>query len=223
MRKIRTFLMVTAMVAVASLWGMVTPERASAFTMFFEYSGASDNVTVKNSATASGYITFADSLPNSPTNSTATYDKSNGTFGSILALSITVKGATGGVGDGTFTAANYSKFFWDSGGGSVKMFSAPDNMMDQFVEYSFNGSDFAYTFGDPDGGGGDFGLWKSGGNAPTYHDYFMLTTAAGDEMYLVSLTTTPEPGTLLLLCVGLIGFALFRMRKMDGEGGLVAA
>lgn len=213
--------MVTAMVAVAALWGMVAPDSASAFTMFFEYS--SNGV---GNASASGYITFADPLPNSPSNHSIIFDKSSGTFGSILGMSITVKGSTGGVGDGTFTLANYSKFVWDSGGGTVPLQSAPGNMIGQFVEYSFNGSDYAYTFGDLDGTGGNFGLYKdptTGGLAPTYHDYFMLTTAAGDEMFLTTLTTTPEPGTILLLCVGLVGFALFRQRQMNDEGGLLAA
>lgn len=218
MNRLKTFLLITALTVMASFWGAAGPDTASATTLLFEYSAFGSGTS-----TASGYITFSNILPNP---GSVSYSRALGTFGAVLDLSITVDDGHGN--KKTFTEADYKKFVWDTGGGTLDM-SWPTNMIGQFVTYMYNGEEFGYSFGtlDSSGGYGDFSLYANTANngpnsAPDFYDFFMLEYN-GDLMFLTSLVATPEPATLLLLCVGLAGFALFRMRRTNGEGGCLAA
>jgi hypothetical protein len=175
--------------ALMAILALVAPiSHAGLITFDLSYTG------IQNSASANGTITFDDAvLPNI------------GDFGNVssaalgvTAFSITVAGASSG--NGTFGLPHVTNWIW-------RLF-APLNLTAELVgqsgfqDFNWCGFDFTGCMAPAPGGIAPFTLRA---NAET-----------GDILQLVSMrqaTTVPEPATLALISLGLLGFAGLRRRK----------
>ena len=195
---------VTALVGLVLLSVMAEAAMAIPLTFDFLYSGAPNG----NSATASGYITFKDGLPQNPTvGSTSYYFGAN----DMLAFSMIVSGASSG--NGTYSIGNFSQIYWSTNGATLDLTS-------QLVGQTVSPGHLWGTGGDSLAG--DFNVFGSTPSAPYGTYYFQLTTngGAGDMMNLTSFapqggSAVPEPGTIFLMCGGLLGFAVFGKIRMN--------
>jgi len=181
---------------IAGLLLLVTTAYAHTFQTYdLAWSGA----TFGNNATATGQITL--DLTTLPNPAAQGYDLSNDT----ASLTVTVVGASSG--NGTWTKADLGFTFWWTGGVAL-------NMNQQLVGQATLGN----PWGTPDGNSGDFNLFFNN-NGPSGTFYFTLTTDGGtqDPMLLTSfapVSSTPEPGTLIMLGTGVLGLAGTLRRKL---------
>jgi hypothetical protein len=177
-----------ALMAILALAAPIS--HAGLITFDLSYSG------IQNSASANGTITFDDTvLPNIG----ALGNVSSAVLG-VTAFSITVADATSG--NGTFGLPHVTNWIW--------RVSAPLNLTAELVgqsgfeDFNWCGFDFTGCTAPAPGGVAPFTLRA---NAET-----------GDVLRLVSMrqaTTVPEPATLALISLGLLGIAGRRRRKLN--------
>ena len=182
-------------------FNLLPAANAAVITQYFTFSGAGKNVLVKNSAVATGSISF----------DTDIYDAGNQLlFNDIQTLTVTVKGATSG--NGTFTKADFENIFFSS---STGFDWTQPNLIGQ------------NTWGP--GGDGMFSFVSvGGGSGPNAYSMFEMGTNGGfgDQMELTSLTSTapapapvPEPETYMLLAVASAALAYTRRRNNKQQQG----
>jgi hypothetical protein len=233
-------LLITALL----LFVTAAPALALPYTFEFTFSGAAFNPTVDpgplktvNDAVAKGYISIESSAIVNP--GYKEFDRGNDTFGAILDLYVTVTNTTNGLGNGTFTLANFTKVIFDTGSFSLTPLDLTKPLFDQVV---YNDGSKEYTWGQyvgvdgsdpPRSFTGDFEIFASDGTllpystGPTGSSPFVLATNNGvlgpnnefpDGIQLTSFSMVPEPSTFTLLCLslGVVGFARKRMPKLFG-------
>lgn len=204
LKLLRSAALALSLVLVGLLGSLSTARADLMRTYALAWSGAS----FSNSARATGRITLdLTTLPN------PTLSSSVDMYGSITSLSVTVTGAS--VGNGTWTLADLPT----SGGPATNWWTAGAalDMNTQLLGQATSGN----AWGTPDGSSGDFNLFFSPVGAPLGTFYFTLTTrgtdnSLGDSMLLTSfapVTSVPEPGSLSLLALGLVGLAGITARR----------
>jgi hypothetical protein len=186
--------------------GLLSLAPAAYADSFQAYNLAWSGSSFGNSASAAGQITL--DLTTLPNPGGPAFDLYN----EIQSLTVTVSGA--GLGDGTWTKADLGPnsalgtyTYWWTGGGAL-------NLGTELVgQPTVDGG----PWGTPDGNSGDFNLFFNG-SGPLGTFYFTLTTdgGTGDSLLLTEFapTSTPEPGTLMLLASGLAGLAGAVRRKL---------
>ena len=212
-----------------SLLSLAAPALAGPISFAFTFSGA-DYTPGPNSALAKGTITFDSSKLGNPNrnvwdvSSGFVYSSGTAPYGTnipglVTALNVTVTGSSGGVGDGTFTLADYEAMVFDTSSTALNLgkeligqpTSSPTNKTwgeDDTIPSS-NPAAF-YT--------GDFQIFSlSASFAPSGAYPFQLATYGGDYMQLVSFAPVkndiPEPSTLLLVGLGLGVLAFAKKNK----------
>jgi len=187
-------------IALLVLAGLITSTvTANAVTTFnIKYSGASFG----NNASAVGTITLNDSVL---TQLNPNYNTS------VVGLSLTISGASSG--NGTFTASDFSSWYWNTAGTSLDY---SKDLVGQTLQNGGKWGDnpiLSTTFG-------DFNLFASGNNqnAPIGTWFFTLTTNghSGDQMKLTNFTSgtpVPEPSTYGLIGLGALGVAFVARRR----------
>src|SRR5215471_5147238 len=196
----KTLLKGAVLVVAAMFLFAATPAQAIPITFDAVWSGASYG----NNATASGVITLESTLLPNP--------GSTGNFSAVVAMSITVTGASSG--NGTFTRTDFIAFGWNTNGATL-------DLTQQLVGQPTSGSPFGtHTPPPTNPNSGDFNfLGVRGGSGPTGTWFFRLTTngGTGDNMVLTSLRqsqSVPEPAILTMLAVGGVGLlGLVRRRR----------
>jgi hypothetical protein len=167
-----------------------------------DWSGAAE---FANTAVATGQIGLdLDLIPNPGTVGFSTLPPY------VTSLTVTISGASSG--NGTFGLADFSNWYFDTGGATL-------DFSQELVGQSTPGGPWA---GVTDPGAGDFNLFGATPGAPNGSWYFTLTTnnGQGDSMGLTSfrpadleVEPVPEPGTWALLGTGIVAFAVKRYRR----------
>lgn len=186
--------------AVAVAISLVGSACAEAVTFDIQASGLSFG----NQATATGFITLDTTVlptvavepvlvPLSPT---------------VSNLELTVTGSAEG-GNGMFGLNDFSSiYFWAP--------SALDLSQQLIGQVLLNGCTYGTSTGAcGEGNGGDFNLFAANSTAPNGTYYFQLTTASGDNLLITSLApqvAVPEPATVALVGLGLLGFLASRRK-----------
>lgn len=179
---------------------VVSAGRANAqiVTLDLQWSGASFG----NSASATGTITIDESLMNNPGFSVTTF---------VTDFSITVTGASAG--NGTFTLADFSSIFLNTGGGTL-----------DFTQDLIGQPTPGLPWGP--GGAGDFNFFNSNALAPSGFVIFQIRpSGSSDILQLTSFapSAVPEPSTFAMLAIGAIGgIAYYRRRKRQAAPTLAA-
>jgi hypothetical protein len=158
-----------------------------------------------NQATATGFITFDAAVLPSIGEELVPVPLSP----AVSNLGLTVAGSAEG-GNGTFGLGDFESFyFWTP--------SALDLSQQLIGQVLSNGCTYGTSTGEcGEGQGGDFNLFAAGSAAPNGTFYFQLTTASGDNLLITSLVqqaAVPEPATVALVGLGLLGFVASRRKR----------
>jgi hypothetical protein len=172
---------------------------SAANAMPLSYDLAWSGAELGNSAMATGMITIDDTVLPNP----GVASGSPAAVG-VTAFMITISGASAG--NGTFTLGDFSRFIWDTGGGTL-------DLTMQLIGQP--------TLGQPWGtcpfACGDFNIITDVVDGPTGSFFFQITTndENGDPLNLTSFAPkeVPEPGTVALFGLGLAGLVFARRRK----------
>jgi hypothetical protein len=171
---------------------------AGIVTFNIEWSGASFG----NSATATGFITFDDTvLPEIGAMGALTLPSP-----SVIDLGVTISGASAG--NGSFGIGDFGAVVFETP-------SALDLSQELIGQLLTNGCTFGTSEGPcGDGLGGDFNLFGLTPDAPIGVWYFVLETAGGEAMLVTSMRPAgvPVPLTFALLGLGLVGMGLGRRK-----------
>lgn len=163
-----------------------------------------DGGAFKNTAHASGSITFADGLPINP--GVGFYTVGVG----VIELNVTVTGASSG--NGVFTASDFGEVVFDTG----------EATLDLTTEVVGQSTPSNFSWGETGHGGanGDFNIFALGASAaPDGVLFFDLATndGSGDEMALMSfrpeLPVVPLPPSGALSLMGMTGLFVSRRRR----------
>lgn len=170
----------------------LTTSEAALLHFMHEWSG---------DATASGHITFDDTLLNNPGNNMITN-------GAIVAFNITVTGARAG--NGTFVLNDFTGIILATGG-------LPLDFTRELVGQPTDDKPWGTVTGNW-GDAGHFMLDTGGiGSAPQQNPYFSFVQDLGDgggSIYLTSLKPIPLPPALWLFGTGLLGMVgIYRRKK----------
>ena len=207
------------------LLAAANPAWAEDLVFAFNFTGAAYNAA--NNAVAVGTITFDSTKLNNPGRNL--WDPNGfysgygtATAGLVTALSVTVSGSSGGLGNGTFSLADFDTVLFDT---STTALNLGQQLFGQTTS-SPNGK----TWGQDDPKDplpspaafytGDFQLFAKTGSPALYGIYpFQVGTYGGDGdgMQLVSFapatSSVPEPGIIGLLGIGALAWIMTRKRR----------
>ncbi len=172
----------TAISAIAATAGVA---NASILDFYVDWSGAS----LGNGVTATGTVSFDDTLLDNPG------DNSTEDTPFVTAFSITITGSILGLGDGTWTLADFDEIMFQTGG-------LPLDLTQELVGQPTD----VDPWGTPLSAGGDFNVFPRTGGAPVGSYYFTLALpATSEELLITSFRPAPAPGALgVLACAGIV-------------------
>jgi len=137
---------------------------------------------------------FPVSAPTDPVTGTIVYEAASlgATVDSLTSISLTLDGYTYGVGELGFTSSGSTDFIGGSLNGVQTIFSATNDFLIRFNRDAQTGFDFIYSSASINN------IWSS---------------AQFTSFSMTELSQVPEPTTVALLSLGLVGFG-FTRRKM---------
>jgi PEP-CTERM motif-containing protein len=152
-----------------------------------------------NTASAVGSITLDETLLGPSGQSDVNLSGST-----VSALSVTISGA--GAGNGTFTLADFGSMYMYINSGTF-------DFTKQLVGQTANGGGWGSSSST-----GDFNLFSNGlvATAPYGYNYFDLAADDGNSAYqmkLTSFTAAPEPSSIALLGLGVLGVGFLARRR----------
>jgi hypothetical protein len=184
--------------------GLVSTAFADVITLDIQASG------LRSNAAATGFLTFDTALLPTIGNTFVQTPLSP----AVSNLHLTITGAADG-GNGIFGLSDFSSI----------SFSTPSTLdfSKQLIgQVLTNGCTYGTSTGDCDtGNAGDFNLFAAANStAPNGTYYFQLTAATGEVLLITSLlpeATVPEPTTVVLLSLGLLGVAASRRKSAKSK------
>jgi hypothetical protein len=187
-RSIAALILGLGLLAGPAMWAVAAP-----ITLNFGYS--------QGAATATGSITFESTLLNNPGTNNFTLPNA-----AVLALQVTVSGATSG--NGTFGIGSFTGVSFSTGGGTL-------NLGTELVGQPTPGGPWGPL------GGGDFNLFSAIAPAPTGVDPFILGANQGtaDAMTLRTVApAAPAPAAAAPIPALSLGDLLFLALVLGGAG-----
>ena len=211
---------------ILSLLFSALPALAEPIVFNFTFSGAAYTPGT-NSALAKGTITFDSTKLGNPNrnvwdvSSGFVYSSGTAPYGTnipglVTALNVTVTGSVGGIGDGTFTLADYEAMVFDTTSDALNLGKELIGQPTSSPNSKAWGQDDPIGSSDPAASyTGDFQIFSlSSSLAPSGAYPFQLATNGGDYMQLVSFAPAgsdiPEPTSFALFGLGLVAMAWAR-------------